>query len=244
MQLAGLRRLLVLVVFACAALTSTAGVATAALDRTSVAFGGAGTTIAGREISLKVTATSVAATSSETPDEIARIEVHSPSARFNGDSDSVSLCRARLPTNGDPATCPKSSRVGDGSVSGILGEPGKPADMYGALSLFKGTIRLFNYKHPGGEPARMLAVVTTSKPFGGQSINLVLPVSSNGVVGVDIPTRSKLPPLFRKSYSKQTKLVLTRFSVRIVAPRKRNGRAFLALRAPGQMEARITMIGR
>jgi hypothetical protein len=244
MQLAGPLRRVVPLAFVCAALASMAGVAAAALDRTSVTFGGAGTTIAGREISLKVTASNVAATTSETPDEIARIEVHSPSARFNGESDSVSVCRARMPTNGDPASCPKSSRVGDGSVAGILGEPGKPADMYGALSVFKGKIRLFNYKHPGDEPARMLAVVTTSKPFGGQSMNLVLPVSKEGVVRVDIPTRSKLPPLFRKSYSKQTKLVLTRFSARIVSPRKRNARPFLALKVPGQMDSRITMTGR
>ncbi|MBI2691120.1 MAG: hypothetical protein HYX29_04150 [Solirubrobacterales bacterium] len=244
MQLARPLRRLAFFALVCAALVSATGVAAAALGRTSVTFGGAGTTIAGREISLKVTATSVAATPSETPDEIARIEVHSPSARFNGDSDSLSVCRARLPTNGDPATCPKSSRVGDGSVAGILGEPGKPADMYGALSLFKGKIRLFNYKPRGGEPARMLAVVTTSKPFRGQSINLVLPVSKDGVVRVDIPTRSKLPPLFRKSYSKQTKLVLTQFSARVIAPRKRSDRPFLALKVPGQMDSRITMTGR
>lgn len=245
MQLtASARRALLVTLVAVAVSVSAVAVGVAALERTSVTFGGPGVTTAGREISLKVTATNAGPDRAVTPDEVARIRVDSPSVRFNGDSDSVSTCRARLPTDGDTAACPKSSRVGDGAVAGTIGEPGKPVNMYGALSDFRGKLRLFNYRHPGGQPARILAVVSASKPFRGVAINLVLPVSRYGVVTVDIPKFSQLPRLIRKSYPKGTRLVLTKFSARIVSPPKTRGLPFLSLRKRGQMSAEIEAVGR
>ena len=217
--------------------------ASAALSNLDFQIKGPGIEHAGRELTVSFSATNAALGPTTTPEALTGMRISSHSISFNGDSDSVTTCQASLPKNGDPAKCPKSSRVGGGRVSGILGTPGQATDVFGPLSFFNGKFKLFNYKHPRGQPARMVAVITSTSPFGGVAINLVIPVSSKGVVSVKVPPMSKLPPIIRNSYPNGTQLVLTEFSTDIVAPRRKRSKPFLWLRTPGQSDWQIAVTG-
>lgn len=211
----------------------------AALETAGFEIEGPGAATAGRELTINVSATNVSSDPKTTPEAIDRLVISSHSIRFNGDAQGVATCTARLPRNGDPANCPKSSKVGHGRVTGILGTPGKPSDMFGALSKVSGRFKLFNYKHPRGQPARMVAVITATKPFGGVSINLMLPVSRDNGVAIDIPPLSKLPPLIRNSYPKGTQVVLSTFKATIKSPPRQNSKPFAWLRHPGDVDVTI-----
>lgn len=217
--------------------------ASAAISHGSFEFAGPGVQKTGREVSLSVRISNTTTKKSSVPDLINRLKMSSGSLRFNGDAPGLKICSAKLRNDGNAANCPRASKVGHGSISGFLGTPGGPDDSFGALSIFSGKLSLFNYKHSARTPARLLAVITTKKPFAGVAINLVMPINRDHEVIVDLPVLSQLPKLIKNSYPSDTKLVLGRLSATISSPRSRGAKPFMRLRSTRELGMRLEAFG-
>lgn len=217
--------------------------ANAALSEASLRIGGPGVRIAGREASISLSFLNTSTDPAVTPEVIDRLSFRSRIMRVNGNARSVTTCGARVPKNGDAARCPRGSRIGTGSFAGLLGVPGEPVDKFGALSSVAGKLVLYNYERRGREQARMLAVITSTKPFAGVAINLKLIVSRKGELSVDVPDLAQLPRIIRNAYPKGTRVVLTDLAARIPARRERSGRPFVWLRSLKQVHVDFEAIG-
>lgn len=88
----------------------------------------------------------------------------------------------------------------------------------------------------------MIAVIDTDKPFGGISVNLRIPVSRSGVVAIDVPDLPQLPPLISTAYPQGTRLVMTKLSVTIDAPRRRRSKPFVWVRTPRRLGMKVQAI--
>ncbi|MBI4898110.1 MAG: hypothetical protein HY827_07060 [Actinobacteria bacterium] len=196
---------------------------------------GPGTSDPDREVKMTMSITNTENDPAITPMMINRLQFESRTLRFNGSAKGLDVCTVKVPNNGDPARCPRRSLVGRGTVSGVLGTPGKPRDGFGALSYAAGHFRLYNYRRRGGESARMVAVIDTSKPFAGYSINLSIPISRTGEIDVRVPELRELPAFISASYPLDTRLVITDLTVKLEPPRARGGKPFVWLRRPGSM---------
>lgn len=198
-------------------------------------FTGPGIVHAGREIRISGQVTNTSTDPDLTPEVIDRVALSSRTISFNAHADGVATCRARIPDDGNPALCPRRSQVGYGTVAGILGTPGQPADMFGLLSAVAGKYRLYNYKRRRGESARLIAVIETEKPLGGIAVNLKIPVSRHSDIDVDIPRLSQLPSPISAAYPRGTSLVVTKLTVTIDPPRSRRTKPYLWVRTPRRL---------
>lgn len=203
---------------------------------------GPGTVDAGREVRVSVSITNSSVDPTVTPTVINSLSFASRSIGFNGNTDSVATCHAKIPNNGERPLCPRRSLVGNGEVNGILGTTGQPVDTFGALSYVVGRFKLYNYKRRGREAARLVAVIETVRPLAGFWINLQIPISRDGEIDVDVPELAQLPTFISASYPLGTRLVLTKLSARIDPPRRRHSKPFVWLRRPGSVGMSIQAI--
>lgn len=236
------RRMCAVVLLAAIAAVIPSTRAHSVVNHTSFKFTGPGAVHKGREIRVSALVTNTSTDPAVTPEVIDRISLSSRTIRFNGDADGVATCRARLPKNGNPAICPHRSLVGRGTVAGILGTPGQPADSFGPLSMVSGKFKLYNYKRRRGESARMIAVIETDRPLGGIAVNLKIPVSRGSVIDIDVPDLPQLPSPISNAYPQGTRLVMTKLSVTIDAPRHGRSKPFVWVRTPRRIGMKFLAI--
>lgn len=204
---------------------------------------GPGLSKAGREVKMSVKYANRATDPAVAPALIDRALISSNSLRFNGAADGVSACAAAIPDDGNPVSCPRRSYVGRGTVTGIIGQPGQPIDLFGSLSPVEGKFKIYNYKRGRGESARMIAVIETTRPIAAFYINLVIPVSRSGVMEVDVPDVAELPSPVDTWYPAGTRLIVTGLSTDLYAPRKRKTKPFMWLRHAKRADVTVRAIG-
>lgn len=215
--------------------------ASAAIRRVDYRLRGIGLEKKGRPLQISILVTNVSRAPGTVPETVKRITFGSRAIGFNPRARGVSICRSRIPNNGQAPDCARSSVVGHGRVEGLLGTPGSRDDEFGILSEVAGRFTLYNYKKRTGETARLVAVVDTEKPFAGLAINLQASIDRFGEVIVKVPKLSKLPPFISKSYPSGTQLALTRLSATVGSADGRN--AFATTRRSGYFYGRLLAEG-
>lgn len=211
----------------------------AAVGKQYVSVRGPGGKKIGREVSAKVEVTNTSANASLTPERLNTIVLTSRAARFNSRAHRVSRCSAKLPNDGRAARCPSKSKIGSGSFKGIFGQPFAPINSLGVLSPVSGSIRLYNYKTHSGEQARILAVMRTSKPIAGVSINLIVPVTKSGKITINVPDVAGMPPAIPAALPAGSRFILTKMFVKVDSRKERRGRPFLSLKTTRTLDFRF-----
>lgn len=217
--------------------------ANAATTGGSIDLSGEGVRKVGRAVTVKVSFTNTATQPGFTPERVDRLLIAVPAIRVRRDAPSVATCRAALPNDGLAANCPKRSRVGGGTFTGIFGTPGQSADSPSGLGITDGKITLYNYKRSGSEQARLAVVVTSSRPLQGVSINFTAAISRAGVLTIDVPDLPQMPPLIQATFPVGQKFVLTSFAITLKGPRQRRGAPFVSMRTNDGLQVSFESVG-
>ncbi len=231
-----------LIAFAIAAvvmLTFSTVSAKAATGKAGVTVSGAGAKKAKREIRASLTYTNTHVNSAFTPERVTRIQISSRALKWNSRARGVPRCRARIPNNGAAARCSRRSKIGTGRVSGIFGQPGQSASLLGVLAPVRGRITLYNYRPGRGQTARFLAVIRTTKPLAGVSINVLVPVSRRGTITIDVPDVVDMPPAIIAALPAGSRFIMTSLRTKITAKRQRRGRPYAYLRTVKKLDVKI-----
>lgn len=198
---------------------------------TGFEFSGPGITKRGAPVTATFSILREPDSANQVPDRIQSISLSAPSLKLNLTARGLGECRARIKNDGLDPGCPKRSLIGTGSLRGVIGTPGRPADEFGLLSRLEGRIRLYNFRGTRRVRARFLVVVQTTKPFRGVFIPVIANASSTPQVRLAIPRLTELPKVIGSSYPVGTEFSMT--SIRVALNDRRSGRTrLLASRRP------------
>ncbi len=159
---------------------------------------------------------------------IKSVALQAPGVSFHPRAKGIRMCGSV-----NARRCPRMSRVGGGAISGYLATPGGTRTEFGSLSTFKGRLSFYNLRPRGGQTARFLLRLETARPIRGLVMRTVATVNSHRILVVKVPRLKDLPEWIRRSYPRDARVILDRFSARVSSSRRRGVDPFLTVNRPG-----------
>lgn len=191
------------------------------------------------------------------PERVAKLIVQSKAAQFN--SKSMPYCKVvfngadRIPTRStDPSftgaesltevpgakdntadskkNCPKSTLLGKGDFTAVIGTPGQPYDPANGTAL-EGTVYVYNYKPRAGDKFAVVARLKVENPVPANQY-LYSGVDKKNVLRAVVPNRSELPPNLDGALP-PGEVVMTSLTLNLTAPKpkKKNGKPVFTIKS-------------
>lgn len=216
--------------------------AVASSTTTAFTLAGPGLTEKGSALSAEIEVRS-AGEPGLVPNGIRSVAFGSPSVQFNPNARDLLRCSVKIPRNGQGPECPRQSRIGTGYVRGLIGTPGQSDVEFGPLSKIEGSVELFNYGKRRSGRMKILAVVTSRKPFRGVAFSFIIKSKSTSGFTFRTPLLRDLPPVVRNSYPKEKTVALTSLSV-VLSTRPGKKRASIVSRSTKQLSTYVEVVER
>ncbi len=186
------------------------------------------------------------------PQRISRLIVQSSSAAYN--RKALPYCKViyngqnKIPTRADGITgaeeltyvpgeknsssvtkaCPKTSVLGKGNFTAVVGTPGQPYDpsQAGALA---GTLTAYNYQPRSGDTMGSVVRLHVDSPVPANQY-LYVGVSKSGILRADVPKRSEIPTNLDATIP-AGEVSMTSLDLKLTAPKPKRGKPIFTIKS-------------